>query len=105
MPGRGEGSIVRRQVVVIWDLEDDADGNYVHIVVEHGVSQDEVWEVVSNPHNDTVPSDSSGRPCTFGYTRNGRYLVVVWEHVEEDPRTIRPVTAYDVPPPRSRGRR
>jgi hypothetical protein len=35
--------------IVIWDLEDDEDGNYLHIVVEHGVSQDEVWDVVGNP--------------------------------------------------------
>jgi hypothetical protein len=28
--------------IVIWDPEDDPDGNYVHIVVEHDVSQDEV---------------------------------------------------------------
>jgi len=35
--------------LVIWDLEDDPDGNYVHIVVEHGITQDEVWDVVRNP--------------------------------------------------------
>ena len=23
--------------IVIWDLEDDPDGNYVHIVVEHDI--------------------------------------------------------------------
>ena len=90
--------------ILIWDLEDDPDGNYVHIVIEHDVSQDEVWEVVSDPQNETVPSDSSGRPCTFGYTSSGRYLLVVWEHVEDEPRTIKPVTAYEVPPPRRKKR-
>ena len=85
--------------VVIWDLEDDEDGNYIHIVIEHGVSKDEVWDVVGNPDNETVPSDSSGRPSTFGWTQTGRYIIVVWEHVLDDPRTIYPVTAYDVPPP------
>jgi hypothetical protein len=53
-------------VIVIWDLEDDPDGNYVHIVIEHGITQDEVDDVVGNPKNETVPSDSSGRPSTFG---------------------------------------
>jgi len=36
--GGREGGDVRRQVVVIWDLEEDHDGNYVHIVVKHGVT-------------------------------------------------------------------
>jgi hypothetical protein len=91
--------------IIIWDMEDDSDGNYVHIVVDGGVSQDEVWDVMSNPTNRTVPIDSTGRPATFGWTQTGRYLLVVWEHVEDDPRTIKPVTAYDVPPPMSRKRR
>jgi hypothetical protein len=91
--------------IVIWDLEDDPDGNFVHIVVEHGISQDEVWDVVSNEDNETVPSDSSGRPSTFGWTQTGRHILVVWEHVEDDPWTIKPVTAYEVPPPSSRRRR
>ena len=45
--------------IVIWDLEDDPDGNYVHIVVEHDISQDEVEDVVGDPSNATVASDSS----------------------------------------------
>ena len=93
--------------IVIWDLEDDEDGNYVHIVRDGGVSQDEVWDVVSNPKNSTVPGDSTGRPSTFGWTQTGRHLIVVWEHVDDNPRTIKPVTAYDVEPPQNRrkGRR
>jgi hypothetical protein len=87
-------------VVVIWDLEDDPDGNYVHIVVEHDVSQDEVDDVVCNPTNPTIESDASGRPLTFGWTQTGRYLAVLWDHISDDPYTIKPVTAYDTPPPR-----
>jgi hypothetical protein len=90
---------MRRQVVVIWDLEDDPYGNYVHIVVEHGVSQDEVDDVVCNPTNPTTESDSSGRPITFGWTQTGRHLAVVWELVSDDPYTIKPVTAYEAPAP------
>jgi hypothetical protein len=96
---------VRRQVAVIWDLEEDPDGNYVHIVVEHGVTQDEVDDVVSDPTNPTAESDSSGRPITFGPTRTERYIAVVWEHVLDDPYTIKPVTAYETPPPRADDRR
>jgi hypothetical protein len=84
--------------LVIWDLEDDPDGNVAHIA-GHGITQDEVEEVVGNPANPTVPSDSSGRPITFGWTEGGRYLGVVWEHVSDDPRTIKPVTAFEAPPP------
>lgn len=76
--------------IIIWDMEDDLDGNYVHIVIEHEITQDEVEDVLSNPRNETVPSDSSGRPSTFGWTRTGRHLIVVWEHVEDDPRRSSP---------------
>ena len=91
--------------LVIWDLADDPDGNYVHIVIEHGITQDEVWDVVSDPHNQVVPSDSSGRPATFGWTQTGRYIIVIWDHVEDEPWTIKPVTAYEVPPPRKKRKR
>jgi hypothetical protein len=36
---------------------------------------------------------------TFGYTDDGRYLAIVWEHVQDDPLTIMPITAYDAPEP------
>jgi hypothetical protein len=87
---------------VIWDLEDDPDGNYVHIVVEHGVTQDELQEVMSDIRNETVESYSSGRPATFGWTSTGKYIIVIWDNVHDDPWTIYPVTSYEVPPPRSK---
>ncbi len=37
---------------------------------------------------------------TFGYTSSNRYVAVVWEHVMDDPLTMRPITAYEVPEPR-----
>ena len=90
---------VHRQVVVIWDMEDEPEGNFVHFVVEHDVSQDDVDDVMSDPTNPTTESDSSGRPITFGWTQSGRHIAVVWELVSDDPCTIKPVTAYDAPPP------
>jgi hypothetical protein len=93
---------MRRQLWVIWDLEDDPDGNYQHIVADGGVSQDEVDDVLSDPDNPTLASDSSGRPITLGWTRTGRYIAVVWEHILDDPYTIKPVTAYSTPPPVSK---
>ena len=38
-------------------------------------------------------------PTAFGWTSTGRHLAVVYEVVDDDPLMLRPVTAYDVPPP------
>jgi hypothetical protein len=43
--------------------------------------------------------DILGATAIRGTKAPGRYILVVWEHVEDDPRTITPVTAYEVPPP------
>jgi hypothetical protein len=87
-------------VEFIWDLEDDAEGNYWHICVEgHGVTREEVEEVVRERYADAVASRSSGLPTVFGETSTGKYLAVVFEIVDGDVPTVRPVTAYEVPPP------
>jgi uncharacterized DUF497 family protein len=91
-------------VHVVWDLEDDLDGNVQH-VREHDVSMEEVEEVLLDPDSVTVTSKSSGEPLTFGYTAGGRYLAVVWEHVQDDPLTMRPITAYEAPEPSQPKRR
>ena len=78
---------------IIWDLDDDPDGNVQHCA-EHGVSKEEVEEAVENATDEDV-SWSSGRPVLFGDTSAGRHLMVVYEEVDED--TIYPLTAYDVP--------
>jgi hypothetical protein len=83
---------------IIWDLEDDPDGNVQHIG-EHVVTPEEVEEVLFNSLGNTVVSRTSSNQVTFGYTDAGRYLAVVWEHVDDDPLTIMPVTAYDAPEP------
>lgn len=91
--------------VVIWDLEDDPDGNVQHLA-EHDVSVEEAEDVLLNPGNSRAPSRSSGLPTVFGWTSTGRHLAVVYEIVDDDPLTIRPVTAYEVPPPnRKKGRK
>ena len=88
-------------VQIIWDLPEDPDGNLAHIA-EHGLTPDEVEDVLFDPDSDTTVSRSSGASITFGYTSGARYIAVVWEHVLSDPLTIRPVTAYEVPEPRGR---
>ena len=89
-------------ISIIWDLDDDPDGNVQHIA-EHGVSTAEVEEVLEDPNSAlAVNRSESGNNLTFGYTREGRYLAVAWEHVDDDPLTVKPITAYDAPEPKSK---
>ncbi|MFZ5831644.1 MAG: hypothetical protein ACOY3P_16280 [Planctomycetota bacterium] len=90
-------------IQVIWDLEDDPEGNVRH-VAEHGITPDEVEEVLNDGDSQTVYSRSSNRPITFGWTAAHRYLAVVWELVDDDPLTVYPVTAYPAPEPRKERR-
>ena len=78
---------------IIWNEE--AGGNAEHIE-EHGLTVDDVEHVLANPEREAV-SRSSGQPCVFGTTPDGRYIIVVYEAVDAD--TIYPVTAYEVPEP------
>jgi uncharacterized DUF497 family protein len=78
---------------ILWDLDDDRDGNVWHCA-EHGVTKEEVEEVLQNA-TDSDASRSSGMPVVFGDTSTGRHLLVVYEEIDAD--TVYPVTAYDVP--------
>ena len=57
--------------------------------------------------NPRAVSRSSGLPTAFGWTSTGRHLAVVYELVDDDPLTLRPVTAYEAPPlaPKKKGRK
>jgi uncharacterized DUF497 family protein len=83
-------------VIIIWDLPEDPDGNVQHIAA-HDITIDEVEEVLLDRESEDTISRSSGQPITFGYTSGGRHLAVVWEHVDDNPLTIYPITAYDAP--------
>ena len=61
----------------IWDFDDDPNDNVRHIA-EHGLSKEDVEEVVCNPLKTDV-SQSSGRPIAFGQTSWGLYIAVVYE--------------------------
>jgi uncharacterized DUF497 family protein len=78
---------------VIWDLDDDPDGNVQHCA-EHGITKEEVEEILQHAADADV-SRSSGRPVVFGDTSTGRHLMVVYETVEAG--TVYPITAYEVP--------
>ena len=78
----------------LWDLDDDPRGNVQHIA-KHGVTKEEVEEVLEDPAG-IESSRSSGRPIAFGETSNGRVIAVVYEEIDED--TVYPITAYEVEP-------
>ena len=81
-----------KYTVVLWDLDDDPDGNVQH-VAEHDLSKEEVEEVLATPSGRDF-SRSSGLPIAFGETTTGRLIAVIYEEV--DPDTVRPITAYEV---------
>ena len=81
--------------VIMWDLEDDLRGNTQHIA-EQGIAIEEVEDVLLDPHSTQSSSRSSGDPIMFGYSAEGRSLAFVFEHVDDNPLTVRPITAYEV---------
>jgi uncharacterized DUF497 family protein len=83
------------------DHPDDADGNVQHIA-RHGVTLEEAEQVVRNSNNAIDRSDASTYPITFGRTKTGKYLAVVWFAVGSDPEVVRVITAYLVPKPKRR---
>ncbi len=78
---------------ILWDLDDDPNGDVRHCA-EHGVTKEEVEEVIENP-TDTDVSRTSGRRVMFGDTTTGKHLIVVYEEIDAD--CVYPVTAFEVP--------
>lgn len=74
----------------IWN--DEPEGNVEHIA-EHGISMEDVEEVMFNPVDQDF-SRASGYPITFGYAIDGRYIAVVYEQVDDT--TVYPITAFEV---------
>jgi len=74
----------------IWNEEPG--GNVEHIA-EHGLDPEDVEDVIFNSVDRDV-SRTSGLPIAFGFTPDGRYIMVVYEQLDDI--TIYPVTAYDV---------
>jgi uncharacterized DUF497 family protein len=76
-----------------WDDENDPNGNVEHIS-EHDLTIEDVEHVLKNP-TEEGKSKSSGLPSVWGYTPDGRFIIVVYEEVA--PNTVRVITAYEVP--------
>ena len=74
----------------IWNEE--SGGNVEHIA-EHNLTPEDVEEVIFHPIDHDV-SRSTGLPIVFGITPDGRYILVVYEQIDDV--TIYPITAYEV---------
>ena len=70
---------------VIWD---------VHHIAEHGLTVDEVEEVLLDRSSALDWSDSSGRPLRQGWTSLDGSSRLFGTRLNDD--TVRPVTAYEV---------
>ena len=72
------------------------DGRWKRVqhVEEHGLTVEDVEHVLDD-YDSIGLSQSSGNPCLFGFTADGRHIIVVYEEVDAD--TIIPITAYEVP--------
>ena len=66
-------------------------------LAEHDITAKDFEAVVMNPA-DVRRSRSSDLPAAFGYTEDGRYIIAIYDLVDE--MTILPVTAYEVREPR-----
>jgi uncharacterized DUF497 family protein len=82
-------------VRIVWDEDDNPDGNVRHIA-EHGLTIDDVEYVIEHSTEEGA-SRATGRPCCFGYTPSDDYIIVIYDQIDED--TIYPVTAYEVSEP------
>jgi hypothetical protein len=79
-------------VELIWDLDDDPEGNVMHIA-QHGLTKDEVANALATAYHESL-SRSTGQSIAFGIAEDGREVAVVFEVVDEV--SIYPITAYEV---------
>lgn len=66
-------------------------------LAEHDISQQDFENVVCNPFR-KGKSKSSGRRAAWGYTDDGRFIIAIYEEIDE--LMMLPVTAYEVPEPK-----
>lgn len=66
-------------------------------IAEHGLTKEEVEDVVLDPLTDWTISKSSRRLLGRGWTSTGRFIAVPVDELDRD--TVRPATAYEVEEP------
>ena len=63
-------------------------------ISQNDISSHDFEQIVCNPKSESR-SRSTGLPIAFGYTADGRYMMAVYELLDDV--TVLPVTAYEVP--------
>lgn len=80
------------------DDASDGTGNVRHIA-RHGVTTEEVEQVLRSAAARDETSRSSARRVRFGWTTTGKFLMVAYKLKQGRTLTVvRPTTAYEVPP-------
>ena len=69
--------------LIVWDEEDDPNGNHVHIVATGLVTTEEVEDVIASHQGPWQASRSSGLPFITGTTSSGRRPAVVFTIVPD----------------------
>ncbi|MFI5460420.1 MAG: hypothetical protein ACHRXM_33810 [Isosphaerales bacterium] len=84
--------------LILWDDEDDPQGNVHHITGPGEVTTGEVEDVLYDQNSRVELSKRSGDPIAFGWTSTGKHIAVVFTF-EDDPvlTIVKPKTAYPVP--------
>jgi len=78
---------------LIWDLEEDPEGNIQHIL-DHGVTTEEVEDVLFNSANPAEFNPANGTMNTEGFTATGRLILVAWIWADQEAGIAQPITAY-----------
>ena len=66
-------------------------------IAAHGVSQADFAAILTHSKNRGL-SRRSMLPVDWGYTLDDRYIMAVYEHLDDV--TVNPITAYEVPEPK-----
>ncbi len=81
--------------LIVWDDDDDPNGNHRHIVATGLVTTEEVEDVIAAHQGPWTASRSSGLPFIKGTASTRRRLTVVFTIIPDpDHVLIRPITAY-----------
>ncbi|HEX4072371.1 MAG TPA: hypothetical protein VHX68_14420 [Planctomycetaceae bacterium] len=73
---------------IVWD---DSDGGNRQHIADHGLTPDDVEDLLRDPRSTFDWSRQSGLRVAFGYTSGGRYILVAFDEIDEA--TIYPVKA------------